>query len=159
VADTIIVPRAVCDTSVLVPPALRRHLQNEAVADHFVPLWSPWIIGELYRVLAWRWAKKHGTSNAAHKACSQAADTMMAILLADWVLVDIKPPWSPAWPALEDPNDIPIWATAVAGHAQYVVSENTSDFPPADVQGRHIWQDIEYIQAQPFLEKIAINTP
>jgi hypothetical protein len=44
-------PRAVLDTSVLVPPGLRRGFQQSAVNGDFVALWSPWIIAELNRVL------------------------------------------------------------------------------------------------------------
>jgi hypothetical protein len=36
----------------------------------------------------------------------------------------------PAWPELRDPNDLPVWHTAVTAGAQYIVSHNTADFPP-----------------------------
>jgi len=45
--------RAVIDTNVLVPPRLRRDLQNAAEEGMFTALWSPWIIAELNRVLPW----------------------------------------------------------------------------------------------------------
>ena len=46
--------RAVLDTNVLVPPGLRRDLQNAAQEGAFEALWSPWIIAELNRVLTWK---------------------------------------------------------------------------------------------------------
>jgi hypothetical protein len=44
-------PRAVIDTSSLVPPMLRRELQQAAQLGLFTVIWSPWIIAELNRVL------------------------------------------------------------------------------------------------------------
>ena len=57
------------------------------------------------------------------------------------------------WPGLVDPDDIPIWDTATAAGARYVVSHNTSDFPPL-VDGRHSWQGIEYLTAIEFIEDV-----
>ena len=44
-------PRAVLDTSTLVPAGSRRLLHEAADAGLYTAIWSPWIIGELYRVL------------------------------------------------------------------------------------------------------------
>lgn len=79
---------------------------------------------------------------------------MMRLLQDRWELVSIPEPWPAAWPQLIDANDFPIWATAVVGSAQYVVSNNTRDFPPADQQGRHTWQGIEYLPSTVFLSDI-----
>lgn len=57
------------------------------------------------------------------------------------------------WPSLHDPNDIPLWDTATSAGAQYVVSHNTSDFPPL-IDGRHTWQGIEYVTAIEFIEDV-----
>ncbi len=136
------------------PASLRQTLQSAAVAGLFVPIWSPWIIGELYRVLTWQWVEKFGLSKAEQRRCFNAANRMMILLGNYWELVNIPQPWPTAWPELQDPNDQPIWATAVTGQAQYVVSDNTSDFPPQDAQGKHIWQDIEYIPPATFFTDI-----
>jgi hypothetical protein len=63
--------RAVLDTSVLVPAALRQDLQSLAQANLFTGIWSPWIIAELNRVLTWRWirAAKGDLSRANEQAC------------------------------------------------------------------------------------------
>lgn len=50
--------RAVLDASSLVSPRLRRELQQAAQPGAYVPIWSPWIIAELNRVIVWRWIKK-----------------------------------------------------------------------------------------------------
>jgi hypothetical protein len=55
------------------------------------------------------------------------------------------------WPGLADLGDAPIWATAVAAGARNVVSQNTADFPPL-VDGRHVYQGIEYLTAIGFVE-------
>lgn len=57
------------------------------------------------------------------------------------------------WPSMRDVNDIPVWDTATASGARYVISHNTTDFPPL-VNGRHLWQDIEYLTAIEFIEDI-----
>jgi hypothetical protein len=57
------------------------------------------------------------------------------------------------WSTLNDPNDRPIWDTATAASARYVVSHNTNDFPPL-VDGRHIWHGIEYLTAIEFIDDV-----
>lgn len=52
---------------------------------------------------------------------------------------------------LED--DGPIWETAVVAGAQFVVSHNTSDFPPL-IQGRHVFGGVEYLTAVEFIQDI-----
>ena len=50
--------RAVIDTSSLVPPGMRRDLQESAQLGIFTAIWSPWSIAELTRVLTWRWLER-----------------------------------------------------------------------------------------------------
>jgi hypothetical protein len=57
------------------------------------------------------------------------------------------------WPSLHDPDDIPLWHTATSAGARYVVSHNTTDFPPL-ANGRHAWQGIEYLTAIEFIEDV-----
>ena len=54
---------------------------------------------------------------------------------------------------MRDRNDIPIWDTATAAGAHYVISHNTTDFSPL-VDGRHIWQGVEYLTAIEFTEDV-----
>jgi hypothetical protein len=146
--------RAVLDTSALYPFSLRRDLHQAAADGLFVGLWSPWIIAELNRVLAWRWMRTHGGSSSSEKACGDAAKIMMELLLPTFELVAPLPPYPPAWHTLSGSYDYPIWAAAVVGKAGYVVSEDTRHYPPRQVDGRHVYQGIEDISARSFLSMI-----
>lgn len=150
--------RAVVDTSSLVPARLRRDLQQAAQIGAFVGIWSPWIIAELNRVLVWRWIKDAPTnrapddlSDANERRCAVAAKTMMEWLLPSFELVAPLPPYPPAWSTLSDQWDHPIWAAAKAGHAGYVISENSHDYPPAGDDGRYTYEGIEYLNGMAFL--------
>jgi len=105
--------RAVLDTNVLVPPGLRRDLQNAAQEGAFEALWSPWIIAELNRVLTWKWIERTATplssggirdvggvtcdlTAANWDRCSAAAAAMMEILVATFEAVDPRPPYPEA---------------------------------------------------------------
>jgi hypothetical protein len=72
-------------------------------------------------------------------------------------------PGATPWPRLADPDDEPIWATAVAAHANYVVSANTTDFPPnvadPDDNPRHIYFGIRYIEPAEFLNLVWADDP
>ena len=57
------------------------------------------------------------------------------------------------WPSLHDPDDIPLWHTATSAGARYVVSHNTTDFPPL-ADGHHVWQGIEYLTAIEFIQDV-----
>lgn len=85
--------------------------------------------------------------------CGTSAKRMLEILLAtrQWELVDPRPPYPPAWEALDDVWDEPIWAAAVAGRAHYVVSNNTHDYPPAGVDGQHVYAGVTYISGADFI--------
>ena len=146
--------RAVIDTSVLFVPRLRATLQELALEGAFTALWSPWIIAELNRVLVWQWITERTggdltRSNQRH--CSQAAKTMMALLLAAFDVVNPRPPYPVAWEQLTDADDHPVWAAAVEGGARYVVSNNTRDYPPRQADGRYSYQGIEYVSGDDFL--------
>lgn len=150
--------RAVIDTSSLVPARARRDMQQAAQLGAFTALWSPWIIAELNRVLVWRWIKdpppgraSNDLSDANERRCAEAAKLMMQWLLPSFELVNQLPPYPLAWESLTDAWDHPIWAAAKAGQAQYIVSENTHDYLPAGPDGRHVYEDIEYLSAEAFL--------
>jgi hypothetical protein len=148
-------PRAVVDTSALVPARLRRRVQETAGSGVCTVLWSPWIIGELYRVLTWQWLERTRDFSAANEAaCSRSAKAMMTLLISTFEIVAPVPPYPPTWPTLSDSDDHPIWATAVLGQAQYVVSENTRHFPPLGQDGRHMHQGIEYLTTLAFLDRL-----
>lgn len=61
---------------------------------------------------------------------------MMEALLPVFETVTPVPPYPPAWDAFTDVWDYPIWAAAVQGEVQYVVSENRHDYPSVNDEGR-----------------------
>ena len=153
--------RAVLDTSVLVPARLRRDLQQAPQLGELAGIWSPWIIAELNRVLVWRWIKEPppglvigDLSDANERRCADAAKKMMEWLLPSFELIDPLPPYPPAWESLSDEWDHPIWAAAKLANAQYVVSDNTHDYPPRRDDGRHVYDGIEYIGGESFLHTL-----
>jgi hypothetical protein len=163
--------RAVLDTSVLVPRMTRSELREQAALGRFTAIWSPWIIAELYRTLTWNWLVEHASrtqspagstvllcdGTAANRyRCAEMANRMMALLLATphWELVDPRPPYPSAWDQLRDIWDHPIWAAAVLGQVQYVVSNNLHDYPPPDSNRRHLHAGVEYLSAQAFLDRL-----
>jgi hypothetical protein len=123
----------------------------------FTAIWSPRIIAELNRVLAWRWITDrtgNDLSRANEQRCSQAATIMMTWLLPVFEVVTPLPPYPQPWPTLKDSGDYPIWAAAVIGNARFVISENTRHFPPRQADGRYAYQGIEYVQGQAFLDRL-----
>ncbi len=57
------------------------------------------------------------------------------------------------WHELTDPDDAPVWQTAVLAKANYVVSHNTRHFPPLR-HGRHAYGGIDYLTAIEFIEDV-----
>jgi hypothetical protein len=79
---------------------------------------------------------------------------MLRYLLPVMHFVSLRGYAGPApWPALPDPDDVPIWETAVVAGAQFVVSLNTRHFPPL-TQGRHAYGGVEYLTAIEFVEDV-----
>lgn len=148
--------RAVLDTSVLVPETSRRELQQIAGIGLYDAIWSSWIVAELNRVLTVRWLKANDCdlSDAELRALSTAAKNMMRILLATFTLVDPPALDVAAWDALADSDDAPVWGAAVASGARYVVSDDTHHYPPADPEGRHRYQGIEYLGGKDFIRLV-----
>ncbi len=153
--------RAVVDTSSLVPATLRRDLQQAAQLSAFTAIWSPWIIAELNRVLAWRWLRHPPSglspgdiSRANERRCSLAAKHMMQWLLPSFEWVNPLPPYPPAWEQLTDVWDHPIWAAAKVGQAAFVISENHHDYPPRQADGRHAYEGVEFLDGAAFLARL-----
>lgn len=152
--------RAVIDTNSLVPRGSRRDLHEAAFGGAFTAIWSPWIIAELNRALVWRWLdRSEGDRSRANRSrSSRAAETMRAIMLPTFELAGPLPPYPPAWEGLRDASDEPIWAAAKLAAADYVVSENRRDYPPAGPDGRRTHDGIEYLPAGAFLDLLRQGT-
>jgi hypothetical protein len=151
------VPVAVLDTSVLVPVWSRRILRDIAEEPYavYTPAWSEWIIAETWRTLALLWLRRSGEPEEdVWPNLSYGANQMLRQFLPVMQFVSLRDYGGPdAWPGLPDPNDVPIWQTAVLAGAQYVVSQNTRHFPPL-VQDHHTYLGIEYLTGIEFIEDV-----
>jgi hypothetical protein len=162
-------PIAVVDTSVLVPVWSRIALQT--IADRpsppYHPVWSEWIIAETWRVLTWRWAQR----GLAWDDLSASANSTLRYLIK---VIRLESLYGAAIPGIPppsiEPNDLPVWITAVLADARYIVSDNTRDFPPlieeraivdgrARLLSRHRLGGIEWITAIEFIQDILEENP
>lgn len=134
-------------------------LQRLAVGPtpRYRPVWSEWIIAEAWRVLTRRWVEADMRAGrfVAWGQLERQADAMMRYLLPVMTTQPLagRESLPPAWPGHADPNDLPIWATAKLSVAQYVVSHDLHQFPPR-VDGRHVYDGIEYLTAIEFIEDV-----
>ena len=113
-----------------------------------MPAWSEWIIGETWRHLTQQWIERHGVGPPpGERRLRAVANEMMRFLVAVMRLYSLRGYAGPdPWPELTDLDDAPIWQTAVAAGARYVVSNNTRHFPPL-VDGRHVYRGVQYVTA------------
>ena len=143
---------------------VRAELIRGIEADRFTGVWSEWIIAELWRGLAWQWGVDRGVTDEQRRVMSTSANRLMRLLAPRLVLVSYTGDHARApWATLSDPNDEPIWTTAVAAHASHVVSDNIRDFPPnvADPgqPPRYSYFGIDYVRSADFLEFVWGDDP
>lgn len=111
--------KAVLDACVLFPTVLREILQGAAVAGLFAPLWSDRILGE--------WTYSAGKLGPGAVA---VAEGEAALFRAAFPRGRVAPaPGIEARLLLPDPQDVHVLATAIAGHADAIVTFNAADFP------------------------------
>ncbi len=150
-------PRAVLDTNVLWPPSVRARLVQAIDAGRFEGVWSEWIVAELWRGLVLDWLDRRGDTPQSRREMSRSANEMMRILGPRLTLVSFTGTSASPWPKLEA-NDHPIFATAVASGADYVVSDNTRDFPPGrSGEGGEVvyeWRGVTYVTSDAFLKLV-----
>ncbi len=137
---------------------MRKQLETYARLGYYEGYWSPWIIAEVTRVLTWRWIRQHGMEDASMRSCSRSAKLMMGHLEATLHIVRPIIPYPLGWPTLGDSDDRPIWAAAKAIPADYVVSDNRSDFPLSNAQGAAEYQGTIYITSRDFIAGIENGT-
>lgn len=157
-------PRAVLDTSVLVPRWSRLVLMRLAVDPYrlYQPIWSEWIATETWRVLTTLLIR----AGVEDEIISERANAMFDYFLPVMDFSSVSGAQSiAAQSPLRDPNDAYVWATAVVGAARYVVSHNTTDFPSLvqsveTIDGqqysvqRHIHHSVEFLTAIEFAEDV-----
>jgi predicted nucleic acid-binding protein len=140
-------PRAVLDTSVLLS-GHRHWLWLLAHQRFYHGIWSPFIIGELVRVRV-----EHSIAHRVDRPIyRQRINDLMHGLSSVLTVSDYRR--VPAGGALRDPDDEPIYATAVAGQAAFIVSLNTRDFPP----GRQVGA-IQFVTPGEFLAELSRRFP
>lgn len=119
--------RAVLDTCVLFKPLLCDTLLCIAEEGLFQPLWSEDILEELRRNLLQHGVAKSGVD---HRVEQMIGHFPGAMVTGHRALIDAM---------TNDPKDRHVLAAAVRGHADLILTENTSDFPagsmaPYDIQ-------------------------
>lgn len=149
-------PRAVLDTSVLVPVWSRLLLADLATRPVlYTPIWCEWIIAETWRVLTVLHFRQQATfSPADERRLSVLANSMLLHLLPIMTIISVVPPFDEAWPTATDQNDLPIWTAALRSGAAFIVSHNLHDFPPRDANGLCRYQGIEFITAENFVREV-----
>lgn len=111
--------KLVLDACVLYPPVLRAILIGSAAAGLFTPLWSDRILEE--------WARATLKLGPEAEALARAD---AALARAAFPRATIAPQRGvEARLVLPDDNDIHVLATAVAGHADAILTFNAQDFP------------------------------
>lgn len=109
-------------------------------------------------------------AGSTHDEISESANAMMRLLLEVMTFVSVADQsGTPPWPGLEE-HDHPIWHTAMNSGAAFVISDNTTDYPPlvaaphptyAHTCQRHVYEAVEYLTPIEFIEgelDIAITT-
>ncbi len=110
--------RAVLDTNVLLG-APRRRLLLLASLGAYQLVTSQYIINEVQRIMA-----RLGWNRTGAEAQLQAIHLVDELVDEQTITGGNYDLW------LRDPNDHPILATALAGKADYLVTQNIKDFPP-----------------------------
>jgi predicted nucleic acid-binding protein len=137
----------VLDTSALLSEH-RHWLWLLAHLGYYEAIWSTFIVGELVRVRV-ELSIRRGVERAVYR---QRINDLIH-LLSDVLLV-ASYRGAPASGLLRDPDDEPILATALAGHAGYVVSLNRRDFPASSqVAG------VRFLTPQDFLAELKSQHP
>ncbi|HEY0380771.1 MAG TPA: PIN domain-containing protein [Candidatus Elarobacter sp.] len=145
---------AILDTDVLFGTKSRIALVEAVRQRRFDGVWSPHIIGELYRNLTIRWLRKHGFDSESLSKLSRASKAMMDVLLRALSLVDTGPTENEPLISLRDIDDFHLVRAARLSGARFVVSNNTRDFPPLDAAGKHTFEGVEFITYAGFLEEL-----
>ncbi len=128
-------PRAVLDTDVLLGP-LRNILIELAEREVYTLFLSRFHAWELGRV-----AQRIGFGEDKHKQLFSRLDAIIAHLVDHRRYTGLYPDW------LQDPDDHPLLAAALAAQADYLVTANTRDFPPDQRFGR-----LTVVMPQEFLD-------
>jgi hypothetical protein len=124
------------------------------------PIWSPCIIAEGSRLLAWKHFRDHPGNVSTSQwrgEFSDRAKRWFAWVSEVFEVVEDRPPYEPQWTAEPtDPWDQPVWTAAVRSRAVIVVTENLKDGPPPDSRGIRQYRDIRYLHPNFFVDLMDI---
>ncbi|MCP5038506.1 MAG: PIN domain-containing protein [Rhodobacteraceae bacterium] len=129
--------KVLLDACVLYPTVMREMLVGAARAGLYTPLWSPRILEE--------WARAAAKLGAGGE---EVARGEIAVLRANWPRAEVLPRGGDmARLYLPDENDIHVLASAIAGSADMIITENRADFP----RGILLEEGLTRQSADPFL--------
>ena len=111
--------KAVLDACVLFPTVLREILLGVAAAGMYEPVFSDRILRE--------WTRATAKLGPAAQAVAEGEATLVRVAFPR-AMIGEKPGIEAAL-MLPDPNDVHVLATAIAGHADAIVTFNAQDFP------------------------------
>ena len=140
--------RAIVDANVFAHRRWMEPLVASARARHLELYWSPRIIAESSRVLAWLWLRKRAGdfSGRARRELSNVANRWFEKMSAAFSVAEDAPPAVQSWTTTpRDPNDAAIWSAAVRADVDFVITENLKDGPPPDPRGLRRWGDVLYV--------------
>lgn len=123
-------PRVLLDACVLYPSVMREVLLAVAQAGLFRPLWSARLLEE--------WARAAAKRSPVDEMQARGE---IALLRAAWPKAEIAAQeglehrlWLP------DPNDIHVLASAIAGSADAIITNNAKDFPRHILAEEGLWR-------------------
>jgi predicted nucleic acid-binding protein len=145
---------AVIDANVLYARKKREAIIEAIRQDRLDGVWSPHIVGELYRILTVRWLQKRGADEASLRELSRSSKALMELLVEVLQIVDTGPQ---EYEELPDPDDFHLIRAARLSNAGFVVSENTGDFPAIGSDGRHVYDGVEYLTYDALLSRLGVE--
>lgn len=152
-------PIAVIDTDVLFRPKCRAVVLHAIRRGLLVGVWSPNIIAELFRIVTVHWIANHGSRRSELEELSTRSKSLLETLLGGLVLVDTGPRDDRNYPQLSDHDDLHLIAAGKLTTASLIVSNNKRDFPPADDQGRYLYDGLEFVTYGEITARLSLERP
>jgi hypothetical protein len=144
--------RVVVDSNVFARNRWIGPIVENARAGVVQPIWSPSIIAEASRLLAWLYIRRNPDGLQTRQWRSQFSDASKrwyAWVSEVFEVIDDRPPYEAQWssePA--DPWDQPVWTAAVRSNAFIVVTDNLADGPPVGDSGIRKYRHINYVHPE-----------
>jgi predicted nucleic acid-binding protein len=137
--------KVLLDTCVLYPVLLREILMLAAENALFEPLWSPRIFEE--------WARRAAKDGPVDEMAVRGDQALLSARFPRAMVT--VPPALQARLWLPDPDDIHVFAAAIAGHADVILTFNAQDFPRGTLRD----EGLERQNPDEFLCQVRIEKP